>query len=110
MRRIAVRTLTSCLLARKICGHAQREGRKKEERSTNDKGTKCERQEREVSRTLSFTPRRVTAATTIKMSGSEEIQSKTRLRRMELREVKKTKQIQSRESLTLVKTELAPYE
>lgn len=46
MRRIAEQTLTSCLLARKICRHAQRKGRRKEERSY-DKETKCERQERE---------------------------------------------------------------
>lgn len=92
MRRVAKQTLTSCLLARKICGHAQREGRKKGERSTNDKETKCERQEREVSGALSFTPRRVTTSMTIKMSGSKEIQSKTRLGRMALRGVKAQQQ------------------
>lgn len=91
MRRIAEQTLTSCLLARKICRHAQREGRRKEEKSTNDTETKCERQEREVSGTLSFRRRRVKTAVTIKTSGREGIRSKTRFRRMAWREEEKKK-------------------
>lgn len=73
MRHISEQTLTSCLLARKICRHVQREGRRKEESSTNDKETKCERQEREASGTLSITLRQVTTAMTINTSGRTNI-------------------------------------